>query len=72
MNQKKLCGWQVDGLWACNGFSGHGFKLAPAVGSLVSQQITGLRTSEWETSVPHDFMGPYRAPLTLKAKTHFA
>ena len=27
----------------CNGFSGHGFKLAPAVGSLLSQQILGGR-----------------------------
>ena len=62
----------VQGLWACNGFSGHGFKLAPAVGSLVAQQITGAVTDLWETSVPHDFMGPYREPLTLKVKTHFA
>ena len=62
----------VRRLWACNGFSGHGFKLAPAVGSLVAQQITGARTSEWATTVPHDFMGPYREPLTLKTKTHFA
>ena len=46
----------VPGLWACNGFSGHGFKLAPAVGSLVAQQITGLKTDRWETSIPHDFM----------------
>jgi glycine/D-amino acid oxidase-like deaminating enzyme len=62
----------VNGLWACNGFSGHGFKLAPAVGSLVAQQITGLKTDAWETSIDHDFMGPYREPLTLKVKTHFA
>ena len=62
----------VGGLWACNGFSGHGFKLAPAVGSLVAQQITGSKTSQWETDVPHDFMGPYREALTLKVKTHFA
>ena len=62
----------VPGLWACNGFSGHGFKLAPAVGSLVAQQITGLKTDAWETNVPHDFMGPGREPLTLKVKTHFA
>ena len=62
----------VPGLWACNGFSGHGFKLAPAVGSLVAQQITGLKTDAWETSVAHDFMGPGREPLTLKVKTHFA
>ena len=62
----------VGGLWACNGFSGHGFKLAPAVGSLVAQQITGLKTDAWETFIAHDFMGPYREPLTLKVKTHFA
>ena len=24
------------------------------------------------TSIAHDFMGPYREPLTLKVKTHFA
>mmetsp|Transcript_40925 Transcript_40925/g.123954 ORF Transcript_40925/g.123954 Transcript_40925/m.123954 type:complete len:897 (+) Transcript_40925:31-2721(+) len=63
---------RVAGLWACNGFSGHGFKLAPAVGSLVAQQITGAKTDAWETGVPHDFMGPYREPLSLKVKTHFA
>ena len=63
---------EVKGLWACNGFSGHGFKLAPAVGSLVAQQITGSKTNQWETDVPHDFMGPYREALTLKVKTHFA
>jgi len=62
----------VGGLWACNGFSGHGFKLAPAVGSLVAQQVTGLKTDAWETSMPTDFMGPYREPLSLKVKTHFA
>lgn len=63
---------KVGGLWACNGFSGHGFKLAPAVGSLVAQQITGVRVGAWDTAVAHDFMGPYREPLTLKVKTHFA
>lgn len=63
---------KVRGLWACNGFSGHGFKLAPAVGSLVAQQVTGLKTDHWETTVPFDFMGPYREKLTLKVKTHFA
>jgi glycine/D-amino acid oxidase-like deaminating enzyme len=62
----------VQGLWACNGFSGHGFKLAPAVGALVAQQITGLVTREWETTVPRDFLSPHREPLSLKVKTHFA
>ena len=63
---------ELQNYYVCNGFSGHGFKLAPAVGSLVAQQVTGLKTDAWETSVAHDFMGPYREPLTLKVKTHFA
>lgn len=62
----------VRGLWACNGFSGHGFKLAPAVGSLLAQQITGVRTDAWETDVAWDFLGPYRAPLMLKQNSVFA
>lgn len=61
-----------QGLWACNGFSGHGFKLSPAIGSLVGQQITGLRTNEWETDVPLDFLGPHRKPHSLETRTHFA
>jgi len=69
---------KVKGLWACNGFSGHGFKLAPAVGSLVSQQITGihLKGELGESTIDHDFMGPYRKPLletdNWDDKTHFA
>jgi len=62
----------LNGLWACNGFSGHGFKLAPAVGSLVAQQITAMKTNMWETGIPLDFMGANREPLVMKVKTHFA
>jgi sarcosine oxidase subunit beta len=31
----------IDGLWLAYGFSGHGFKLAPAVGLLVAQAVLG-------------------------------
>ena len=31
----------VDGLYICTGFSGHGFKLSPAVGLLVSEAGPG-------------------------------
>jgi len=62
----------LSGLYLCNGFSGHGFKLAPGVGSLVAQQITGSTTSSWETSCPLDFLSASREPLSLKVKTHFA
>ena len=55
----------VDGLYVCTGFSGHGFKLSPAVGLLVSElvldgkattiDITALRMSrfaEGELNLP--------------------
>ena len=32
----------VDGLYLAFGFSGHGFKLAPAVGKMLAQRILGL------------------------------
>ena len=61
---------KLRGMWACNGFSGHGFKLAPAVGSLVAQQTTHQRTDAWEADVPHEFLAPERESLQLKVKTH--
>jgi len=68
----------LKGLFLCNGFSGHGFKLSPAVGSMVAQQITGVkaasgtRIAEWETSVPLGFLAADRKALSMKVKTHFA
>ena len=58
----------------CNGFSGHGFKLAPAIGSLLSQQILGGRCLNvpFQTKVSKAFLSPSRKPLALGAKTHFA
>jgi len=60
----------VKGLYACNGFSGHGFKLAPAIGSLLAQSITGIVTDQWETDIDPDFLSPYREPIRSSAKTH--
>mmetsp|Transcript_10013 Transcript_10013/g.24753 ORF Transcript_10013/g.24753 Transcript_10013/m.24753 type:complete len:221 (+) Transcript_10013:1-663(+) len=69
----------VQGFFLCNGFSGHGFKLAPAVGSMVTQQILGgnavngaSRLAEWQTSVPLNYLSASRAPLGVAAKTVFA
>jgi len=68
----------LQGFFLCNGFSGHGFKLAPAVGSLVTQQIFGSeskptgRLAQFQTGVPLEFMSAKRQPLSLKVKTHFA
>ena len=35
----------VDGLYVCTGFSGHGFKLSPAVGLLVSELVLDGRAT---------------------------
>jgi glycine/D-amino acid oxidase-like deaminating enzyme len=57
----------VDGFWVANGFSGHGFKLAPSIGSLVAQAVTG-RTVADDTDVPIDFFSADREPIALDVK----
>jgi len=53
----------VIGLYVANGFSGHGFKLAPAIGGLLARQITG-QPAEFDTGVADAFLSPYRKPIT--------
>lgn len=57
----------VDGFWLANGFSGHGFKLAPAVGSMVAQAVSG-ESGEFDTDVPLSFFAVDREPLDLAVK----
>ena len=54
----------LNGLFAANGFSGHGFKLAPAIGSLLARAITAGR-SGFDTAVDLGFLGWQRQPLHL-------
>jgi sarcosine oxidase subunit beta len=61
----------LEGLYLANGFSGHGFKLAPAIGSLLAQAITG-EVSAFDTSVPAEFLSFYRAPLSIATKNVLA
>jgi glycine/D-amino acid oxidase-like deaminating enzyme len=61
----------VDGLLLANGFSGHGFKLAPAIGALLSRMISGER-SEFDTDVPAEFLAVERAPISLDQKNVLA
>ncbi|WP_109528903.1 MULTISPECIES: NAD(P)/FAD-dependent oxidoreductase [Nocardia] len=44
----------VDGLFLAAGFSGHGFKISPAVGKLVADLVTDGKT-ELPNVDPHDF-----------------
>jgi glycine/D-amino acid oxidase-like deaminating enzyme len=57
----------VEALWVANGFSGHGFKLAPAVGSMVAQAVTGT-SIEFDTDVPMAYFSVEREPIDLAVK----
>ena len=57
----------VDSFWVANGFSGHGFKLAPSVGSMVAQAVTGT-SIEFDTDVPMGFLAVDREPIDLAVK----
>ncbi len=61
----------VEGLLVANGFSGHGFKIAPAVGSLLAQMVTGERC-EFDTDVAPEFLAPDRTPLRVDEKSVLA
>lgn len=61
----------VDGFWLASGFSGHGFKLAPAIGSMVAQAVSGDRT-DYDTDVPMDFFSVDREPIAVDIKSVLA
>lgn len=61
----------IAGFYVANGFSGHGFKLAPAIGSLLAQAITGARVS-FDTEVDPVFLAFDRAPIVLGSKNVLA
>jgi glycine/D-amino acid oxidase-like deaminating enzyme len=62
---------ELEGYLVANGFSGHGFKLAPMVGSMLARWLTGERT-EFDTDVPLGFFAVDRAPLVLREKSVLA
>ncbi len=61
----------IDGLLVANGFSGHGFKLGPAIGSLIAQCITGGRL-DFDTDVGLDFLAFDRSPIDVAQKSVLA
>lgn len=63
--------WGPDGWYLANGFSGHGFKLAPMIGAMVAQDLTGVR-APFDTDVPVSFFAADRAPLDVGQKSVLA
>ena len=55
-------GTALEGFFAVCGFSGHGFKLSPVVGNLVTQKVLG-QWGRGKSEVPMDFFDADRAPL---------
>jgi len=55
----------LDGFAVTNGFSGHGFKESPMVGSMMAQWITRERAS-FDTDVPMSFYAIDRTPIQLE------
>jgi len=54
---------EIEGFVVANGFSGHGFKEAPSIGSMVARWLTG-EAAEWDTAVPMDFYSVDRDPIS--------
>jgi glycine/D-amino acid oxidase-like deaminating enzyme len=61
----------LGGFLVANGFSGHGFKLAPAIGSLIAQELTGER-GEFDTDVNAHFLAFDREPIAVATKSVLA
>lgn len=61
----------VDNFWVANGFSGHGFKLAPAVGSMVAREVSG-QSIDTDTDVPMSFFAYDREPIGVAVKSVLA
>ena len=61
----------VDGFWLANGFSGHGFKLAPAIGSMLAQALGGS-TLPFDTRAPASLFDIDRTPIGVDAKNVLA
>ena len=61
----------MDGFWLANGFSGHGFKLAPAIGSMLAQALTGEKR-DFDTGIPLSFLAVDRDPIGVASKNVLA
>jgi sarcosine oxidase, subunit beta len=61
----------VDGFWLANGFSGHGFKLAPMIGSMVARAVTGA-SAEFDTEVPMSVFAVDREPIDVATRNVLA
>ncbi len=62
---------EIEGFWVANGFSGHGFKLAPAIGAMLAQALTGEQR-DFDTDIPLSFLAVDREPIDVAARNVLA
>jgi glycine/D-amino acid oxidase-like deaminating enzyme len=62
----------IEGFIVANGFSGHGFKESPSVGSMVARFLTDAPVDEWDTEAPMKFFSIDREPIELADTTVLA
>ena len=63
---------ELEGFIVANGFSGHGFKESPAIGSMIARHLTGVEPDEWDTAVPMEFLSIGRSPIQVEEKAVLA
>jgi glycine/D-amino acid oxidase-like deaminating enzyme len=61
----------LSGFYVANGCSGHGFKLAPAIGSLIARMLVG-GDAAFDTEVSPKFLAFDREPIRLKSRSVLA
>ena len=62
---------EVEGFWLANGFSGHGFKLAPVIGAMLARQLTGEQR-DFDTDIRPDLFAVDRQPIELESRSVLA
>lgn len=62
----------IEGFIVANGFSGHGFKESPAVGSMIARHLTAAPADVWDTEAPMEFFSIDRDPIELADTTVLA
>jgi len=60
-----------DGFFVANGFSGHGFKTAPAIGAMLARHITGNVLAGEDVQDDH-WLSPNRDPIAIDTRSVLA
>ena len=57
---------EIDGYWVANGFSGHGLKIAPAIGSMIARELTGT-ADDHDCEIDLEYLAYDRQPIAMES-----